>query len=40
MAILPLGARLTGRLSRRTFDYLVLALLVATALKLVYDGFS
>jgi uncharacterized membrane protein YfcA len=38
MAILPLGARLTGRLSRRTFDYLVLALLVASALKLVYDG--
>lgn len=40
MAVLPLGARLTGRLSRRTFDYLVLALLVASALKLVYDAFS
>jgi uncharacterized membrane protein YfcA len=40
MAILPLGARLTGRLSRRTFDYMVLSLLVASALKLVYDGFS
>jgi uncharacterized protein len=39
MAVLPLGARLTGRLSRRTFDYMVLALLVASAFKLVYDGF-
>jgi uncharacterized membrane protein YfcA len=40
MAILPLGARLTGRLSRRTFDYMVLSLLVASGLKLVYDGLG
>ena len=40
MAVLPLGARLTGRLSRQTFDYMVLSLLVASALKLVYDGLS
>ncbi len=40
MALLPLGARFTNRLSRRTFDYVVLALLLASAAKLVYDALS
>lgn len=39
MALLPLGSRFTDRLSRRTFDLVVLALLLASAVKLVYDGF-
>jgi uncharacterized membrane protein YfcA len=39
-ALLPLGARAINRLSRRTFDYVVLTLLVASAIKLVYDGLS
>ncbi len=38
MALLPLGARFTDRLSRRAFDRLVLALLLVSAVKLVYDG--
>jgi hypothetical protein len=29
MAFLPLGSRLTGRLSRKTFEYVVLAVLWA-----------
>ncbi|MBA3430629.1 MAG: sulfite exporter TauE/SafE family protein [Actinobacteria bacterium] len=37
MVFLPLGAGFTNRLSRRTFDYIVLALLVASAAKIVYD---
>jgi uncharacterized protein len=40
MALLPLGADFANRLSRRTFDYMVLALLVASAVKLVYDSFN
>lgn len=40
MALLPIGARFTNRLSRRTFDYIVLTLLVASAAKLVYDALS
>jgi uncharacterized membrane protein YfcA len=40
MLVLPLGARFAGRLSRRTFDLIVLALLVATAIKLVYDALG
>jgi uncharacterized membrane protein YfcA len=40
MAILPLGARLTGRLSRKSFEHVVLALLLVLALKLLYDGLG
>jgi uncharacterized membrane protein YfcA len=40
MTLLPLGARFTNRLSRGTFDYVVLALLVVSAVKLVYDAMS
>jgi uncharacterized protein len=40
MLVLPLGARFARRLSRRTFDYIVLGLLVASAIKLVYDALS
>jgi uncharacterized protein len=40
MAMLPLGARFTSRLSRKTFDRIVLALLLAAAVKLFYDGLS
>jgi uncharacterized membrane protein YfcA len=40
MTLLPIGARFTDRLSRRTFDYVVLALLVASAIKLLYDGLT
>ena len=40
MALLPLGARLTHRLSRGAFDVLVLTLLTGTALKLLYDGLT
>jgi uncharacterized membrane protein YfcA len=38
MTLLPLGARVTDRLSRRAFDYVVLVLLVTSAAKLLYDG--
>jgi uncharacterized protein len=38
MALLPIGARFTGRLTRRRFDLVVLGLLLASAGKLVYDG--
>lgn len=40
MTLLPIGARFTDRLSRRAFDYVVLALLVASALKLAYDSLA
>jgi uncharacterized protein len=40
MVLLRVGARFTDRLSRRKFDLLVLGLLLATALKLIYDAFS
>lgn len=40
MALLPVGARFTKRLSRGTFDIVVLMLLLATAVKLVYDGLQ
>ncbi|MGH2736611.1 MAG: sulfite exporter TauE/SafE family protein [Actinomycetota bacterium] len=40
MALLPLGARFTDRLSRRTFDFVILLLLLVSALKLVYDGMN
>jgi uncharacterized membrane protein YfcA len=40
MAMLRLGALFTNRLSRRTFDLVVLALLVASAMKLVYDALT
>lgn len=39
MILLPLGSHLTDRLSRRSFDLIVLALLLTSAAKLVYDGF-
>lgn len=35
--MLPLGARVSGRLSQRVFDHLVLALLLVSTAKLVYD---
>jgi uncharacterized protein len=40
MAFLPLGSRVTDRLSRRTFDYVILAVLLGSGLKLVYDGLT
>jgi uncharacterized protein len=40
MAFLPLGSRLAGRLSRKTFEYVVLVLLLCSGLKLVYDGLT
>jgi uncharacterized membrane protein YfcA len=40
MVLLRVGASFTDRLSRRRFDLLVLGLLLATALKLIYDAFS
>jgi uncharacterized membrane protein YfcA len=38
MGVLPLGARFATRLSRRTFDLIVLTVLVCTATKLVFDA--
>ena len=40
MAFLPLGSRLTDRLSRRTFEWVILAVLLGSGLKLVYDGLT
>jgi uncharacterized membrane protein YfcA len=40
MAILPLGARFTNRLSQRTFDLVIVSLLIASAIKLTYDGLT
>lgn len=40
MTLLPLGARVTDRLSRRTFDLVVLTLLSAAAVKLAFDGLT
>lgn len=40
MALLPVGARFTDRLSRRKFDLVILTLLLATAVSLIYDGFN
>jgi uncharacterized membrane protein YfcA len=40
MTMLPLGARLTGRLSPRTFDLIALCLLLASAIKLTYDALA
>ena len=40
MAMLGVGVRITERISRRTFDLVVLAVLVATAVKLIYDGLT
>ena len=38
MVMLRLGAVVAKRLSLKAFDHVVLALMIATALKLVYDG--
>jgi uncharacterized protein len=38
MVAMPLGARITDRLSQRAFDRFVLAVLLATAVKLLYDA--
>lgn len=40
MLLLAAGAHVAKSLSRRTFDYVVLALMFTTAMKLVYDGFT
>lgn len=40
MAALPLGTRFTSRLSRRTFDRLIIVMLLASAMKLIYDGLT
>jgi uncharacterized membrane protein YfcA len=37
---LPLGVRLRSRLAGRTFDRVVLVVLVASALSLVYDALG
>jgi uncharacterized membrane protein YfcA len=38
MGVLPLGARFADRLSRQTFDVIVLTVLLCTATKLVLDA--
>jgi uncharacterized protein len=40
MGVLPLGARFADRLSRRTFDYIVLTVLLCSATKLLYNALS
>lgn len=40
MVFLPLGSRLAPRLSRQAFDRVVLAVLVLSSAKLVYDAFA
>ena len=40
MVLLRVGARFTERLSRRRFDLVVLTVLLASAVKLVYDGLT
>jgi hypothetical protein len=40
MVMMRVGVRFTDRVSRHTFDLIVLALLLATAGKLVYDGLN
>lgn len=40
MAMLPLGARFARRLSPRTFDLIVLAVLAGSAAKLVFDAIG
>lgn len=38
MAALPFGARLARHLSRRTFDVVVIVVLITSAIKLLYDA--
>ena len=40
MVMMRVGVRFTDRVTRNTFDLIVLGLLLATAAKLVYDGLS
>jgi uncharacterized protein len=40
MIAMPLGARVTDRLSQRAFERFVLAILVVTAAKLLYDALA
>jgi uncharacterized membrane protein YfcA len=40
MAMLPVGARVATHLSRRTFDLVVLSILLASAAKLVFDAVA
>ncbi len=40
MAALPLGTRIAHRVSQRTFDLVVLAIPLLSALKLLYDAFT
>jgi uncharacterized protein len=40
MLLLGIGTRVAKSLTRQTFDYIVLALMVGTALKLAYDGLA
>jgi uncharacterized protein len=40
MVMLSLGTRLTQRLSRRSFDLMIVALLIASGTKLVYDALG
>lgn len=40
MLVLPLGTRVADRLSRRTFDVVVIFVLLASATKLVYDALG
>jgi uncharacterized protein len=40
MVMLALGTRLTQKLSRRAFDLIIVALLVASGTKLVYDALG
>ncbi|MGH3739636.1 MAG: TSUP family transporter [Micromonosporaceae bacterium] len=40
MTVLPLGTRLARRLSPRIFEYCVLAVLLATAVKMTYDALA
>jgi uncharacterized membrane protein YfcA len=40
MVMLPIGARVASRVSRRTFDLVVIVLLLASATKLMFDAVA
>ena len=40
LIFVPLGVRLSGRLSQKAFERILLATFVAIELKLIYDTFS
>lgn len=40
LLFLSIGSRVAKRVSRRTFDYLILLLMFGSAVKLIYDGLT